>query len=76
VNTLRAYKFLVVPVLQSVDEDGTVVGEAQPEQPDTVYGVDALVRYAEGFEHAVEMQNAALANGGRPAPAPIPEKAS
>lgn len=69
---LRPYKFLVVPVLQLVDDDGDVVGEQQPQQPDVVFGVDGLERYAAGFPAALEQHNAALvanavANGAGPA---------
>lgn len=61
-NSLRSYKFLVIPVLQQVGEDGTVVAEAQREQPDAVFGVDGLRRYAEGFEEALAQHlNAARA---------------
>ena len=59
-TTLKAYKFLIVPVLQQINEDGQVVAEAQPEQPDVVFGVDGLQRYADGFEDAVGAQNAKL----------------
>jgi len=62
-NILRPYKFLVIPVLQTVDEEGIVVNEVQPQQPDTVFGVEALMRYADGFEAAVAAQNAASQNG-------------
>jgi len=65
-NTLRPYKFLVIPILQSVNEEGVVVQEAQPEQPDVVFGIEALLRYAAGFEQAVEAQNAAILNGTGP----------
>lgn len=53
---LRPYKFLVMPILQAVVDD-VVIGERQPEQPDAVFGVDALRRYADGFEAAVAQQN-------------------
>lgn len=56
----RTYKFLVVPVVQLVDEEDLVVGEAQPDQPDTVFGLDGLHRYAEEFEARL----AAPQNGG------------
>jgi hypothetical protein len=46
----RPYKFLVVPVIQEVDEDGTVVQEMMPEQPQTVYGVEGLRNFADTFE--------------------------
>ena len=62
-NTLRPYKFLIIPVLQAVDDEDVVVTEVQPEQPDVVFGVEALARYADGFEAAVAAQNAAQSNG-------------
>lgn len=46
----RPYKFMVVPVIQEVDDDGNVVQELSPEQPITVFGVENLVRFAETFE--------------------------
>jgi len=64
--TLRTYKFLVVPVVQQVDEHGTVVAELQPPQPDNVFGVDGLHRYADGFEAKLAAQLAELQNGGGP----------
>jgi len=73
VNTLRPYKFLIIPVLQAVDDDGVVVTEVQPEQPDIVFGVEALERYAAGFEDAVAAQNAAQMNGQGGAVVPMPE---
>jgi hypothetical protein len=51
--TLRPYKFLIVPVVQNVDEDGVVVAEGQGEQPDVVFGVDGLHRYADNFEQVL-----------------------
>jgi len=46
----RTYKFMILPVLQDVDDDGKVTAEAQPEQPDTVFGIDGLLVYAHDFE--------------------------
>lgn len=46
----RPYKFLIVPVIQEVDEDGTVVQEMSPEQPQTVFGVEGLRVFADTFE--------------------------
>jgi len=46
----RPYKFLVVPVIQEVDDDGNVTQEMAPEQPTTVFGVEGLRRFADGFE--------------------------
>ena len=71
-NTLRSYKFLIMPVLQAVNDDGTVINEVQPQQPDVVFGVEALARYADGFEDAVAAQNAAQSNG-QVVDVPVPE---
>jgi hypothetical protein len=60
---LRPYKFLIIPVVQQLDEDGNVTGEVQPQQPDTVYGLRGLREYAEGFEVALAEREAAM-NGG------------
>lgn len=46
----RPYKFLIVPVIQEVDEEGNVIQELQPEQPVTVFGVDGLRQFADTFE--------------------------
>jgi len=62
-SELRAYKFLVMPVIQQVNEDGDVVTEVQPQQPDTVFGVEALKRYADGFDEALQRQMQAINNG-------------
>lgn len=56
---LRTYKFLIMPVLQDVDDDGKVTGEAQPEQPDTVFGIDGLLGYAHQFEQVLTERTAA-----------------
>jgi len=63
VNTLRTYKFLIQPVVQVVDEDGDVVDEGSSERPDVVFGVDGLLRYAEGWEEALMLRSAQM-NGG------------
>lgn len=62
-TVLRPYKFLVAPVMQQVDEDGTVIQEIQPREPDVVFGVEALLRYAEGFDAALEQHLAQMQNG-------------
>lgn len=64
-TTLRLYKFLVVAVAQQLDDDGNVVAEVQPPQPDTLFGVDALKRYAAGIEDAFAQHTAQL-NGAPP----------
>lgn len=61
--SLRPYKFLVLAVLQQVDEGGNIIGEAQPQQPDAVFGVDGLARYAAGFEAALARHLDAQSNG-------------
>lgn len=52
-----------MPVLQQVDEEGTVIAEAQREQPDTVFGIDGLMSYAANFEDALAQHLDALSNG-------------
>jgi hypothetical protein len=71
-RTLKVYKFLVAPVLQQLDETGTVVGELQPPNPDAVFGVDGLARYAARFEAKLAEQVAQL-NGAGELPALEPE---
>jgi len=46
----RPYKFLVMPVIQEIDDDGNVIQEMTPEQPITVYGVEGLRNFADTFE--------------------------
>lgn len=46
--THRPYKFIVHAVVQQVDNDGTVTGEASVE-PVTVFGCDALKQWADDF---------------------------
>jgi len=60
---LRPYKFLVTPVIQQVDDNGDVVSEASPEQPDVIFGVQQLARYAEIFEEELAKREAATSNG-------------
>jgi hypothetical protein len=48
--SFRPYKFLVVPVVQEVDDDGNVLREITTETPVAVFGVDGLQRFAETFE--------------------------
>jgi hypothetical protein len=67
--SLRPYKFLVLPVFQVVDEEGVVVGERQPDQPDTVFGIEALQRWADGFEAqflAAQQTQQIASQDGRP----------
>ena len=67
-SSLRVYKFVVMPVLQQVEDDGTVTNEVQPQQPDNVFGIDGLVRYAQGFEEALAAHLNSLQNGQVPEP--------
>jgi hypothetical protein len=46
----RPYKFLVQAVIQELDDDGNVVRELTAEQPQPVFGIDGLHRYADTFE--------------------------
>lgn len=62
-SSLRTYKFLIQPVVQVVDEEGDVTDEASMQQPDAVFGVEGLIRYAEGWEAALALKNAQM-NGG------------
>ena len=55
----RPYKFLIVPVIQEVDEDGNVVQEMSPQQPTAVFGVEGLRQFADTYE----LNLAALING-------------
>jgi hypothetical protein len=48
--SFRPYKFLVVPVIQEVDEDGNVVRELSVEKPVVVFGLEGLSTYAATFE--------------------------
>lgn len=66
-TSYRPYKFLIVPVAQELDDADNVTGEASPKQPDIVFGVDGLHRYADEFETILAAHLAAAANGGRPA---------
>lgn len=56
-TTLRPYKFQLVATVQELDDDGDVVAEAtiqQSQQPITVYGVQGLIKWAEGFPADLE----------------------
>lgn len=46
--SLRPYKFQVVAVTQSLDEDGNVVGEAAT-HPVEIFGCDQLAKWANEF---------------------------
>ena len=59
-ETLRIYKFLVTPVLQVVDDNGEVINERIPQQPETLFGIEALHLFADTFENAINANN----NGG------------
>jgi len=46
----RPYKFVIVPVLQEVDEDDRVIRELAQQEPTTVFGIDGLHAFANSFE--------------------------
>jgi len=46
----KPYKFLIVSVVQEVDDDGKVLNELVQENPTSVFGIDGLHEYAERFE--------------------------
>jgi hypothetical protein len=46
----RPYKFLVVAVIQEVDDDGVVVRELQAQEPTAVFGLDGLRKFADEFK--------------------------
>jgi hypothetical protein len=58
--SLRPYKFLIVPVIQEIDEDGNVINEVQTQQPDTAFGVRGLIAYAENFEQVLAEREAVM----------------
>lgn len=45
---LRPYKFVVQAIVQQVDENGNVVGES-PAEPVSIFGCEALSRWADDF---------------------------
>lgn len=49
-NNYRPYKFLVVSVIQEVDDEGQVVQELTTEKPTAVFGLRGLHEYADNFE--------------------------
>jgi len=59
---------MIVPVIQVVDDEGKVIDEGTPEKPDTVFGVEGLREYADGFEGALREKSARM-NGIVPASA-------
>jgi len=68
----KPYKFLIIPVIQELDEDGNVVSELTPEQPIPVFGIAGLHTFADNFEEdllqrVTEMQqrqsNVVMPNG-------------
>jgi len=60
---LRPYKFLIVSVVQQVDEEGTVLAEASTEEPDVCFGIRGLINYAENFDQILAAREAQM-NGG------------
>lgn len=61
---LKPYKFMVIAVVQTTDEDGQVTGEAtiarDNGEPFAVYGLDGLHKFADDFP---DMLAAAEARG-------------
>lgn len=55
---LKPFKFIVQAVVIEEDEEGNVVGETTSEQPNLLYGVDALKEYADGFQAQLDALNA------------------
>jgi hypothetical protein len=62
----RPYKFLVIPVIQILDDEGNVIEEASPEQPIAVFGIAGLHAFADGFEADLQTRVIAEANGKEP----------
>ena len=53
--SLRPYKFLIVAVVQKV-ENGEVVRELVAETPTSVFGVEGLRRFADEFERDLAIE--------------------
>ena len=47
----KPYKFMIVPVVQEVDDDGIVIQELVQENPTAVFGIGGLHTYADNFEN-------------------------
>lgn len=71
-STLRAYKFLIVPVVQEVDEMDVVLTEHQTQQPDAVFGVEGLRVYAENFPQMLGRLQAQMNGNARAAAGSAP----
>ena len=65
-TTLRPYKFLIIPVIQEIDDDGNVIQELNTEQPVPVFGLDGLHRFADNFPLDLAARTAAHAPGDPP----------
>ena len=50
---IRPYKFIIIPVVQVLNDDGEVTGEQMPDaaHADTAFGVAGLLEYAQDFEN-------------------------
>jgi hypothetical protein len=53
----RPYKFLVVAVIQEIDDEGIVVQELQAQEPTAVFGIDGLRKFADEFTIDVPQQD-------------------
>lgn len=62
-RNFKAYKFLVVPVIQELDDKGNVMRElSDPNQPDVCFGSAALLDYARSYDSKLRKSAAAAAN--------------
>ena len=68
-SSYRPYKFLVIPVVQEVNDEGTVINELSPEQPVPVFGIDGLHKFADGFE--ADLVSRVAQNGAGAVPANV-----
>jgi len=66
----RPYKFLVVAVIQEVDEEGRVTQELSAQEPTVLFGTEGLHRFANEFDVSqltpAENLQQPPANGGVP----------
>ena len=46
----RIYKFIIMPILQEVNDDGEVIQEVGPKEPTTVFGIAGVHKFADNFE--------------------------
>ena len=68
----RPYKFLIVPVIQEVDDEGNVISELTPDQPFPVFGVAGLHEYANKFEDDLEKRIEEMLRRQTNGTAPVP----